>query len=138
MDRAPVAADIDLSWYIDVGALPDFTAGQMRRVDLAGKEVIVIRRRDDHFYAIAARCPHQAAPLCLGDVDGTFLPSATGEYRFGMETRIIRCPYHGYEYDLETGKPAFSEGINERLVRYDVLVRNGRVLVSRKSRRVTE
>jgi nitrite reductase (NADH) small subunit len=133
-----LGADVDLSLFVDVGAVEDFIVGQLRKVDLAGKEAVVVRRRDDSFYACTNRCPHQGAPLCLGDVDGTFLPSAVGEFVFGLEEQVIRCPYHGYEYDLQTGLPAFGEGITERLVAYDAVVRDGRVLVSRKSRRFTE
>jgi 3-phenylpropionate/trans-cinnamate dioxygenase ferredoxin subunit len=137
MDGAPVLshADTDLTLFVDVGAIDDFQVGRLRQVDLAGKDIIVVRRSVDHFYAVTSRCPHQGAPLCLGEVDGTFLPSRPGEFTFGMEGRIIRCPYHGYEYDLETGLPAFSEGVNERLVSYETVTRDGRVLVSRKSRR---
>jgi nitrite reductase (NADH) small subunit len=137
MAEVPALADADagLTLFVDVGAVDDFQVGRLRQVDLQGKDVIVVRRSDDHFYAFTSRCPHQGAPLCLGDVDGTFLPSRPGEFRFGMEGQIIRCPYHGYEYDLETGRPAFGEGVNERLVRYDAVIRDGRVLVSRKSRR---
>jgi nitrite reductase (NADH) small subunit len=130
-------ADDDLALFVDVGAIDDFEVGKLRQVDLAGREVIVVRRRDDQFYACTSRCPHQGAPLCLGEVDGTFLPSEVGQFTFGLEGQIIRCPYHGYEYDLETGRPAFSEGVNERLISYDTVVRDGQVFVSRKSRRAT-
>ena len=135
MDGAPALGDADLALLVDVGAVDDFQVGKLRQVDLAGKDIVIVRRSDDQFYAVTSRCPHQGAPLCLGDVDGTFLPSRPGEFSFGMEGQIIRCPYHGYEYDLETGLPAFNEGVNERLVSYDTVTRDGRVLVSRKSRR---
>jgi 3-phenylpropionate/trans-cinnamate dioxygenase ferredoxin subunit len=35
------------------------------------------------------------------------LPSAVGEFRYGLEGRIIRCPWHGWEFDLTTGKSVF-------------------------------
>ena|SRR5260221_7421996 len=120
--------------YADVGAVADFTVGRLHPVDLPGKDVWVLRTPQDRFYAIKNSCPHQGAPICLGDVDGAFRPSEPGVFEFGMEYQVIRCPYHGYEYDLETGEPAFVQGPKERVVRYDALVRDGRVLVSLKGK----
>lgn len=119
--------------YRDVGAVEDFEVGSLRRTDITSSDIWVLRTPEDHFYAIKNSCPHQGAPICLGDVRGTFLPSDPGVYEFGMEYRIIRCPYHGYEYDLETGREAFTR-INDRVVRYNVIVKDGRVLVSPKGK----
>ena len=32
------------------------------------------------------------------------LPSAPGEFRWGREGEILACPWHGWEFDLLTGK----------------------------------
>ncbi len=79
----------------------------------------------------------------MGEVRGTFLPSEPGEYVFGYEYGLIKCPYHGWEFDLETGQPLFTPG-KERVVRYDVhvgpaslhevKVEEGRVYVSAKGK----
>ena len=55
-------------------------------------------------YAVRNVCPHQGAPLCRGTVSGTMLPSAPQEYVYGMEDRILRCPWHGWEFHLDTGE----------------------------------
>src|SRR5215212_1789356 len=56
------------------------------------------------YYALKNRCPHQGAPLCLGSLKGTTLPSAPGEYRWGREDEILCCPWHGWEFDVTTGR----------------------------------
>jgi nitrite reductase (NADH) small subunit len=47
--------------------------------------------------------PARRGPVCQGRVAGTSLPSKVYEYIYGMEGRILRCPWHGWEFDLATG-----------------------------------
>ncbi|MDF2669390.1 MAG: Rieske iron-sulfur protein [Paenibacillus sp.] len=49
-------------------------------------------------------CPHAAAPVCAGKVCGTRLPSLVQEYKYGRDQEILRCPWHGWEFDLITGE----------------------------------
>jgi 3-phenylpropionate/trans-cinnamate dioxygenase ferredoxin subunit len=121
--------------FVDVGRAEDFPLGRPTRVDIPGKDVFVLRADEDTWFAIKNTCPHHGAPLCLGTTAGTWLPSAPGEYVYGFENRVIRCPYHGYEYDLETGRALFVPHVRERVVRYEVLVEDGRVRVSLKGKR---
>ena len=74
-----------------------------RVVEVAGRRVAVFSV-GHRFFAVRDRCPHKGASLCLGTVSGTFLPSAPQEYLYGKANTVIRCPWHGWEFDLETGK----------------------------------
>ena len=49
-------------------------------------------------------CPHAGAPVCQGRISGTTLPSRVYEYDYGRDHSILRCPWHGWEFDLETGQ----------------------------------
>jgi nitrite reductase (NADH) small subunit len=120
--------------FADVGPVTAFAEGELRRVDIPGKDVFVLRAPGEVFFAIKNTCPHQGGPLCLGKVDGTWVPSAPGRYEWGLEYRVIRCPYHTYEYELETGRPLVVPGV-DRVIRYQVEVDDGRVLVSLKGHR---
>ncbi len=61
----------------------------------------------DRFVAYRNHCPHQGAPVCLGRVGGTTLSSTPGDYVYGRHGRVLVCPWHGWEFDLETGRTLF-------------------------------
>ena len=73
--------------------------------------------------------PHQVTPLCLGSVTGTTLPSKPGEYVWGMDGQVLRCPWHGWEFDLNTGGGLYDPYRHERVATYDVKVEDGEVVV---------
>lgn len=112
-----------------VGRVSDFPPGRIVvRTLAAGREVGVLRSADGEYFAIRNRCPHMGARLCAGDVSGTWLPSAPGERRYGLHGRVLRCPWHGWEFDLRTGQTLF--GIAGQRVRvYDVVVEEDHVYI---------
>ena len=65
---------------------------------------IVLCRTGDSFRALRDICPHQGAQLSGGLFGGTNVPSEVGEYSFGRAGEIVRCPRHGFEFDVETGR----------------------------------
>src|SRR5690606_6392294 len=56
------------------------------------------------WYAWNNFCPHMGARVCRGLVSGTRLPSLVYEYKYGMSDQILRCPWHGWEFDLTNGR----------------------------------
>lgn len=85
----------------------ELPAGERKIVEISGKSIGVFNVNGE-YHAIRNACPHQNAPLCLGRVSGTTLPSPAGEYHYGREGEIIRCPWHGWEFDLTTGQSVFN------------------------------
>ena len=80
------------------------------------------------FVAALNVCPHELAPVCRGRLGGTTLPSAPGEYRWGREGEILACPWHGWEFDLRTGRALADERIRLRL--YPVTVEDGTIFIT--------
>src|SRR5689334_11548855 len=90
-----------------VGSVEDFPQGV--RLVTVGERSVGIVNNGETLYAVLNVCPHELAPVCLGTVSGTVLPSGPAEPEFGLEGRILRCPWHGYEFDLgNDGKAAFT------------------------------
>ncbi|MDB5085934.1 MAG: Rieske [2Fe-2S] iron-sulfur protein [Bacilli bacterium] len=101
----------------------DLPVGKRQIVYLEGRSIGVFNVNGT-YCAIRNSCPHQGAPLCLGTVTGMTLPSLPthpGEYLYGREGEILRCPWHGWEFDLTNGKSIYDP--NKCLVKsYEVTV----------------
>jgi nitrite reductase/ring-hydroxylating ferredoxin subunit len=76
--------------------------GERKIVSVKGRSIGVFNV-GGRFYALRNTCPHQGAPLCLGSLNGTTMPAKPGEYIWSREDEILRCPWHGWEFDITTG-----------------------------------
>ncbi len=103
-----------------VCTVDELPPGQRRIIEINGRSIGVFNL-DGDYHAIRNVCPHQRAPLCMGRVSGTTLPSPAGEYRYGREGRIVRCPWHGWEFDITTGQSVFNPH-RVRVKSYEVAV----------------
>lgn len=103
-----------------VGRLSEFAPGTRRIVTVGGRSIGVFNIRGQ-FYALRNRCPHQGAPLCLGRVKGTTLSGKPYEYVYGRDQEIIQCPWHGWEFEIATGRTYFNPH-RVRVKTYDVTV----------------
>lgn len=90
--------------------LAGLAPGESRAVDVFGTTVAVFNV-NGVLHALENRCAHHGGPLCRGRVAGTLLPSAPGEYRYDPDRRVVICPWHGWEYDLVTGRALFDPGV---------------------------
>lgn len=110
--------------WCDVGALEELERDGRLVARVGGREIGVVLA-DGAPRALRNRCPHHGGPLCLGAVrereSGT-----PGRYdRSGQQ--VLRCPWHGWEFDLESGRCLDDPAM--RVAVYPVTARNGRLLV---------
>jgi nitrite reductase/ring-hydroxylating ferredoxin subunit len=110
-----------------VARVEEIPHGGRKIIRLEGREVGVFNL-EGTFYALKNVCPHQGARVCLGRIVGTTLPSDVYEFKYGLEGRILRCPWHEWEYDITTGRSVFDE--NVRVVTYPVEVIDGEIAVT--------
>jgi nitrite reductase (NADH) small subunit len=90
-----------------VGRAGEIPPGERKIIEVAGRSIGVFNVQGT-FYALRNSCPHQLAPLCRGHITGTTLPSQPGEYIWAREGEIIRCPWHGWEFDITNGESIFN------------------------------
>ena len=78
--------DPSFRFALPVGDLPP---GSLRRVTF-GELDVLLAHTDRGVVATDDRCPHMAAPLSIGELDGC----------------IVACPLHEGRFDLASGDPA--------------------------------
>lgn len=85
------------------------------KVPAFGKEIeIGVFRVGAEYFAYRNVCPHAGAPVCQGKICGTTLPSEVYQYEYSEEKKVLRCPWHGWEFDLKTGKHLVDERMKLR------------------------
>ena len=88
-----------------VGRVEDLPPGQSMEVKVGGRSIAVFND-EGRLHALRNVCPHHGAPLCSGQVSGIMLPSDPHEYHYSgsvSEHRVVKCPWHGYEFRLADG-----------------------------------
>jgi 3-phenylpropionate/trans-cinnamate dioxygenase ferredoxin subunit len=110
-----------------VGTVDEIAPGSKKIVEVGGRSIGVFNVNGEYF-AILNRCPHQGGPLCKGHVYGFLKSGAVGEYEYSRPGEIVRCPWHGWEFDVRTGQSWF-DPVQVRVRRYDVTVTPGSALV---------
>ncbi len=109
-----------------VGPASEIEIGDKRIVETDGFSVGVYNIKGD-FFAIKNVCPHAGAPLCQGHIQTTHRPSKVGEFDPALEGRILRCPWHGWEFDIVTGQGLYEK--NARVATYPLRVEENGDLV---------
>lgn len=109
----------------------EFEECDRRVIDVNGVEIGVFLVKGS-FHAYESKCAHQGGPVCQGRIykrveenlaqDGT-----SAGLKYSEDRLHIVCPWHGYEYDLETGM--FPTNPKARLRKFKVSVRDGKVYV---------
>ena len=112
--------------WVDVGTLADLEREGRLVARAGGREVGVVRDpASGDLHGVRNRCPHHGGPLCLGTLINRVDGSA-GSYRLAGR-RALRCPWHGWEFDLATGRCLDDPAL--RAAVYPVRVEGERVLI---------
>lgn len=110
-----------------VASIDEIPPGERKLVEVRGRPIAIFNLDGDYF-GILDRCPHQGASLCRGQLVGLVEASEPGEYRFSRQNEIVRCPWHGWEFDIRTGKSQ-CEPDKIRATQYGVNVSDGRQVI---------
>jgi 3-phenylpropionate/trans-cinnamate dioxygenase ferredoxin subunit len=86
-----------------VARASEVAPGTCKIVTALGREIGVFNIGGEYF-ALSNRCPHKGAELCRGVVVALVGSDGPGQYRLSRPGEFIRCPWHGWEFDIRTGQ----------------------------------
>ena len=110
-----------------IGHIDDFPIGMVIEVTIEDSIIGVVRTLQG-IYAFGSLCPHQGAPMCAGVVTGTMLASQRNQYIYGLDGLILQCPWHGYEFHLDSGR-SVGAVVRGRLPVYETQLRGQEIYV---------
>jgi nitrite reductase/ring-hydroxylating ferredoxin subunit len=110
-----------------VARVDEIRPGECRLVEVKQRSIGLFNVNGT-IVAVLNVCPHELAPVCRGRIGGTTLPSPPGEYRWGRDGEILACPWHGWEFDMLTGRALADERVRLRL--YPVSIEDDTVYIS--------
>ena len=117
-----------MSERVRVADADALSPGDRKLVTVDDREIGVINHEGE-LYAVSNVCPHQGGEVARGEI----LPEVTVEApergrrpeTVYADRLVIACPWHGWEYDVETGVHCGSGDVT--LPTYDVVVEDGGV-----------
>lgn len=77
--------------FVQAAKVSEIAAGTIKDVNVGGTEV-ALANVGGRFFAISNTCLHRGGPLGQGALEGN----------------IVTCPWHGWQFDVTTGKVAQS------------------------------
>jgi nitrite reductase/ring-hydroxylating ferredoxin subunit len=95
-----------------LGRIDEFPEGKGRAFK-AGARTVAVFRSNGKVYAIANRCIHKGASMC----DATLAENG----------RVVRCPWHNWAFDLETGEQCLDR--SEKIRTFEVKMVGDQVIL---------
>ena len=89
-----------------VARTSEIPAGGNKVVAVNGREIVVFHA-NGRFFALLNRCPHEGAPLAKAACVAHLRSPEPGVFQRSRVGELIRCPWHGWEFDMATGQSYF-------------------------------
>jgi nitrite reductase/ring-hydroxylating ferredoxin subunit len=116
-----------------VCAASELAPGTLLAAIVDEQPVVVVRTAAGELHAWVDRCLHQGARLSGGRLLAATEGDDVGEYRMAPDAEVLKCPWHGYEYDVRSGCGLFDR--RRRLRRVAVDERDGMIVAYSPARR---
>lgn len=111
-----------------VAKAAEIPPGTRKLVTVDGREVVVLNIKGEYF-GILNRCPHNGGRLCEGTLTRRIASPEPGVYETPGPLELLRCPWHGWQYDVRTGQ-SWCEPERSRTVTFPVRVAHGDELLA--------
>src|SRR5215472_9202706 len=108
-----------------IGKVASFPDPGRKVVELDGTEVGVFCMKGK-FTAFENVCPHMGGPVCQGKINPRVLEVIAEDktslgLAFSKGQTNVACPWHGYEFDIQTGRHQGNPHLRLRAVKIEVV-----------------
>ncbi len=88
--------------FVEIAKIEELEEGKGKLFQVQGKNIAVFKNNGQVF-ALANQCAHRGGPLCEGTIS----------------EECVQCPWHGFEFDLSTGKSPTGLGVQKYIVKIE-------------------
>ena len=81
--------------FVRVASIDQIPVGQGALLDVHGVTLALFNAGGGRFHATSPLCPHEDGPLAEGWIEGD----------------AVVCPWHGFDFELRTGRCRVDEGL---------------------------
>jgi nitrite reductase/ring-hydroxylating ferredoxin subunit len=110
-----------------VAAVEEVPPGSRKHLNIEGREIALFNLGGE-FFALGDKCPHESGSLCAGKIIGLAEADTPGHYRLSRDGEFVKCPWHGWEFDIRTGQ-SWCDPTRTRVRAYETAVAAGESLV---------
>jgi nitrite reductase/ring-hydroxylating ferredoxin subunit len=89
-----------------VARTSDIPPGGNKVFGIDGRDIVVFHVNGE-FFALLNRCPHEGAPLEKAACVARLTSPEPGVYHRDRVGELLRCPWHGWEFDMRNGQSWF-------------------------------
>ena len=104
-----------------VARTSDIPPGGNKVFGVEGRDIVIFHVNGE-FFALLNRCPHEGAPLEKAACVARLTSPEPGVYQRSRVGELLRCPWHGWEFDMRNGQSWF----DPKRVKVPVLSGRGR------------
>ncbi len=109
-----------------VARTSEIPPGGNKVVDIDGRDIVVFHVNGE-FFALLNRCPHAGAPLDKAACVARLTSPEPGVYQRSRVGELLRCAWHGWEFDMRTGQSWFDPQ-RVKIRTYPVVIEDGETL----------
>ena len=110
-----------------IATTSEIPPGSRKLVTVKGRPIAIFNVHGE-YYGLLNRCPHQGGALCEGAITGLLESPEPGKYSYTRKGEILRCPWHGWEFDIRTGQ-SYCDPERIRTRSYPVAIAPGQTVV---------
>jgi 3-phenylpropionate/trans-cinnamate dioxygenase ferredoxin subunit len=111
-----------------VGKVDELKDGEGMVVTVNDRSIGVFHVHGE-FYGLVNRCPHKGGELCKGRLVGNLMSDGPGRFSYDASTKLLMCPWHGWEFDVRTGQ-SYLDPTTVRVRPYQVQVEEGQLVMN--------